>query len=668
MRPPPKRRLSVELLEDRLTPTTGVPWYDAGSLSLSFLPDGTDTGGGTHSSLGSLLGYTSQATWQREILRAYQTWAAVTNVNIGLVADSGLALGAAGLPQEDPRFGDIRIAARPLSTGPGGSLAQAAGFGYADGTWAGDMVLSTTNGFGPTGYDLFSVALHEAGHSLSLLDNASDPTSAMWSVYSRRTGLNAADVAALQALYGARSDDPYEGALGNGTTATAFNLTTNGNLTAITADLTRVGDVDVYRFTTPSGYSGATGLRINLEAAGISLLTARVTVLNAAGQVVASGVATDPLSNDVSVVVPNYKASTTYYVKVEGASGDVFSVGAYNLRLKYSPLSYGTSAVTGSQYVNLEYSANDTRASATPLGMVNSEHATTFTAVGALTSAADVDWYKITPSAPAGFTGTLSVGLVPLSGNGFRPVVAVYNAQGVQLPAVVVTNENGAFTVQLGNQQTGTTYYLKVTAADPSGAQAVGAYTLAANVARVAVTTFDPQGTTTLTAAQATVYARMTATETRLTQFSLSAATTGAVRTAVRMSILNGQGQVVFSVVAEAGKPLVTGTIWLLAGEYTVAFQAATADGSALPGLTYTLGKRELSDPMDPFPIDPGGTPLPPPVTSPPPATSPPPPTSPYPTNPPLPPTPVIIILDPLPAPPPGISFDSLISPFLPLP
>lgn len=665
MRQTSPKRLSVELLEDRLTPTTGVPWYDAGSLSLSFVPDGTDAGGGTVSSLGTLLGTTSPATWQREILRAYQTWAAVTNVNIGLVADSGLMLGAAGLPQEDPRFGDIRIAARPLGTGQ--SIAQASGFGYANGTWAGDMVLNSTMTFGAGGYDLFSVALHEAGHSLGLLDNPTDPTSAVWSYYTQRTGLGAGDVAAVQALYGVRSADPYEGAAGNGTTATAFNLTANGNLTAITADLTTAGDVDVYRFTTPSHYSGATGLRINLEAAGISLVTARVTVLNAAGQVVASAVATDPLSNNVSVVVPNYQAATTYYVKVEGASGDVFSVGAYNLRLKYSPLAYGTSAVTGSQFVNLEYTANDTRGTATTLGMVNSAHSTTFTAVGALTSTADVDWYKITPNAAAAFTGTLSVGLVPLSGNGFRPQVAVYDAQGALLPAVVVTNENGAFTVQLGAQATGTTYYLRVAAADPAGGHATGAYVLAANLARAAVTTFDAQGTTTLTSTQATVFAKMTAAETRLTQFSLSAATTGTARAAVRMTILNAQGQAVYSIVTEAGKPLSTGTLWLLAGEYTVAFQAATADGSALAGLTYSLGKRELSDPVDPYPIDPTDPGTPPPPTSPPP-TSPPPPPPTEPTTPPLPPPPVVIILDPLPAPPPGVTYDALRDPFAPPP
>lgn len=659
MRQTSPKRLSVELLEDRLTPTTGISWYDAGKLTLSFVPDGADTGGGTHSSLSALLG-SNAAAWKREILRAYQTWAAATNLNVGLVADSGLALGVAGLPQMDPRFGDIRIAARPLSAGHGGagdSLAQAVGFEYGGGTWSGDMVLNANNPFSIGGgggtSDLFSVALHEAGHSFGLLDRTADPTAAMWSTYSLRTGLSASDLAAIQALYGVRSADPYEGSAGNGTTGAAFNLTQNGNLTAISADLTQVGDADVYRFTTPAGASGITGLKVNLEVAGISLLTAKVSVLDAAGQVVATGVATDPLSNNVSVTLPGYQSSTTYYVKVEGAGTDVFSVGAYNLRLAYSK-AYGTSAVGGSQYVNLEGVSNESLATAAKLGMANAAHSTTFTVVGALATGADADWYKITPNAAAGFTGTLTVGLVPLSGNGFRPVVAVYNAAGELLPSVVVTNEDGAFTVQLGAQQTGATYYLKVSAADPTGGRAVGAYTLAANLSRTDVTTFDLQGEHTLTAAQPTVYARMTASETRLTQFSLSAsAATGSPRAAVRMAVFDSQGQLVFSIVAEAGQSLATGTLWLMGGDYTIAFTAATKDGSPLTGLTFNLGKRERSDPMDPVLEDPIGLPTLPTTPAPPPATTP------APT-----PPPIVTILDPIPEPPAGTVFAPVPGPF----
>src|SRR5437016_9177080 len=123
------RRLSVDQLEDRITPTFGIPWFDGTSLTLSFVPDGTNISGSS-SNLFSLLNSTaSQQQWQREILRAYQTWAVQANVSVGLVADGGQVMGIPGAPQEDPRFGDIRIGARPLSLGTADDhMAGAVGF------------------------------------------------------------------------------------------------------------------------------------------------------------------------------------------------------------------------------------------------------------------------------------------------------------------------------------------------------------------------------------------------------------------------------------------------------------------------------------------------------------------------------------------------------------
>src|SRR5262245_2358803 len=110
-RPSPITR-GPEPLEDRTVPTSfGTGWADPGHLTLSFAPDGTTTPGGP-SSLGTTLsGVGSSAAWQREILRAFQTWAVNANVNIGLVADSGPALGTPGSVQGDARFGDVRVAA-----------------------------------------------------------------------------------------------------------------------------------------------------------------------------------------------------------------------------------------------------------------------------------------------------------------------------------------------------------------------------------------------------------------------------------------------------------------------------------------------------------------------------------------------------------------------------
>ena len=50
--------------------------------------------------------------------------------------------------------------------------------------------------------DLFSVALHEAGHAFGLGDTT-DPTSVLYQFYSARTGLSQTDVTMLQSLYGA---------------------------------------------------------------------------------------------------------------------------------------------------------------------------------------------------------------------------------------------------------------------------------------------------------------------------------------------------------------------------------------------------------------------------------------------------------------------------------
>jgi hypothetical protein len=622
MKRPSPLRLTVDQLEDRLTPTWGIAWYNPGSLSLSFVPDGTDVSG-RPSSLHALLGPDSSA-WQTEILRAFQTWAIETNINIGIVGDGGQAMGIAGLAQGDSRFGDIRIGARPLSETAGNKdLAATVGFDYSGGTWSGDFLINSLFPVGightATQYDLFAVALHEASHSFGFGDDATNPASVMWPGYTPWTGLTEFDVSAIQSLYGIRSADPFESATGNETTGTAFDLTQNGNLTAFSADITRIGDVDVYRFTTPAS-SSITGLSIDLQAAGISLLTARVTVLDEQGNVVSSAVTVDPLSNDLSIALADYQPSTTYFVKVEGAGTNVFSAGAYVLRLSYTGETHGNSFAFGSSYVNSESAANDSLESAGALGFTSDAHTAMFAAVGQIDSPADVDWYRITPTDLTNTSGTLTVGVLPTDARGLRPTVAVFDAQGVELDAVVVTNENGAFTVQLADQAPGTTYFLRVNAADPAGTNATGGYALAASLAPVEVTEFQGLNSSTLSASQNQLYSQMTLSGGKLTQFSLSATSAaGAVDSAVRVTVFNSAGQSIFSIVAEAGKALTTGTVWLSAGTYTVVFNAATRDGSALEGLTFNLAARERSDPVDPYVEPPLGPPTPPQPQPPPP-------------------------------------------------
>ena len=90
--------------------------------------------------------------------------------------------------------------------------------------------------------------------------------------------------------------------------------------------MTTIGDVDVYSFKVES-----TTATVTLQAKGLSLLPARVSVYDAAGTLVATGAATDVFDNDVSLQLSGLTANASYFVKVEGATSDVFGVGAYRL-------------------------------------------------------------------------------------------------------------------------------------------------------------------------------------------------------------------------------------------------------------------------------------------------------------------------------------------------
>ena len=204
--------LTAERLEDRAQPSVfGDPWPNADRLTLSFAPDGTRVAGDTQDRLGagqpsSLFGTMAAAgdpaAWQQEILRAFQTWAVHTNVNIGVVPDPGNAFGSYPDPAAAPG-GDIRVGAFATSDDVV-SINQP--YNVLTGPWAGTVLFNATKAFSAGAadgkYDLFSATLDEAGNVLGLADST-DPTSALYGHYlGARHGLNASDVAAVQALYG----------------------------------------------------------------------------------------------------------------------------------------------------------------------------------------------------------------------------------------------------------------------------------------------------------------------------------------------------------------------------------------------------------------------------------------------------------------------------------
>src|SRR5205807_136177 len=91
------------------------------------------------------------------------------------------------------------------------------------------------------------------------------------------------------------------------------------------------GDVDFYKYTLPS--HSDKDLTVTVQTAGISLLTPRLTVYDAAGNVVGTATSADPLDGGVCVHLKHTAPGETYYFKVEGSRSDVFGVGGYRLKI-----------------------------------------------------------------------------------------------------------------------------------------------------------------------------------------------------------------------------------------------------------------------------------------------------------------------------------------------
>ena len=369
-----RTRLTLDGLERRDVPATfGVPWANGTALTVSFVPDGADVDGSANQ-LQAVMARSglSAAVWQREILRAFQAWASRADLNVGVVGDDGSALGAAGNPQADPRFGDIRIFAVPLSssllaiTTPPGDLA---------GTRSGDIILNSNYNFGVGAgaqRDLYTVFLQEGGHALGI-GNSPNTSSAMYEFYQgTRTGLSAEDVGRIQDLYGARPARTWEPAGGNNSASAATPL--GGTDIRVTfGDVADATDADWYRFTAPA--DGAT--TITLQVTGLSLLTGRVAVFNSAlGRV---GIATATgVGQDLTLTL-NLRAGATYFVRVDEATGTRFAAGQY--RLQVAGAAGGDPVVTlGGQPAADDANTNDSFLSATRLDNVSPNGGTAYRA------------------------------------------------------------------------------------------------------------------------------------------------------------------------------------------------------------------------------------------------------------------------------------------------
>jgi hypothetical protein len=625
------RVLTVESLEPRIVRSVlGLAWRDPTHLSLSFATDGTPIASDTSNLFQTLNSqFPTPASWQSVIVQAFQTWATETNVSVGLVSDSGAPFGVAGLMQGDPRFGDIRIGARPMSTDV--MAITVPPDPYYSGTLSGDVIFNSSANLNPS--DLFDVALHEAGHALGLGDST-DPNSVMYPQVNPNATLSPGDIANIQALYGTPAPDPNGS---DGTFATATPISTPplyAGLTPLVAygDRTTLSDTNIFSVQPPVLYGGP--VTIQLYTAGISFMQPRLDVYDQKLRLLGQAQSTSVFGDVISVHLANVNPFGKYYIQVDSPAQNVFGTGRYALSVTFDGLSLvNPSTLPGilrgpydslsaediagllsnplGVLFNSDLQTNDTFLTADPLQTQTGYPANSqYDVVASLTGLFGAQFYRIqAPQAPAGQSDVLTVSLTAMPVNGIVPVVSIYDANTNPVPAQVLLNGNGTYLVQATGLSPGATYYLQVSAAPPPAA-AVGNYAMVADFGGVPaqVQTFvgdtlgrsDPENDYSLYVAQ-----------TQLFQFVLSTGTAGSASGVhVLMQIYDSTGQLVFTLAGPVGKTVSGASVLLTPGQYRVRFSVVNSSGTAPPPISYSLNGASISDPIGAAKSDPTDEPM----------------------------------------------------------
>jgi hypothetical protein len=668
------RRLNCEPLEKRLTMNgDSANWLNAQSLTLSFAPDGTSVSGES-SALEKTMTDASLTQWRETIVRAFQTWAQKASINIGIVEDGGEPLGIRGVSHDDQRFGDIRIAGVPLSPDTLGEAIHESR--TMVGTWAGDVVFNTRVSW-TSEADLFSVALHEAGHVLGL-EHSAEPLSPMFKHgISQTAGPTAGDVAALQSVYGARRADIYEGAQGNETISRATRIPHseasdgfNGATPLVVyGDIGNSTDKDVFELPVLLGCQGP--LTFELVTKGISLLSGRMTLLDRHGNVLRQVSTAASLGDKVALHLSS-ATEGKYYIQIDAATTDAFSSGAYAVVTKYDPL-LTTSAAdidksvlqgfrwqartddndaavdvrklldpSGSPQLDNDLHQDDSVSTAVTLqATLDTPAVKKFQFVGTISDAVDVDLFRLrSQSAPSALRG-LTVSVESLEMGGLIPAVTLLDKSGNALPITVLTNGNGQVMVRAAGIQANQDYFIQISGRGST----LGNYALAASydditLTRTSVLAGDLSADTPFQAA--TMYVARP----QLFSFAMDSQTAalGPGVAPIWATVFDDKHRTVAFLGSDVGQYRSGSAVLLQPGTYFIEIEGRGPDGSGSPNASFTLYADRISDPVGPPVLPPGTQPAFPtdPVTG----------LFIYPGQPPT-ASPVIIVPPPSPLPPP---------------
>ena len=437
--------------------------------------------------------------WQQAVLSGFQTWLVHTAADLGVVPDEGLPLGTLGPTTGDTRFGDIRVAARPLANDVLAiSMSQDA---LLSGSWAGDVILNSQAEFHSLD-EFYSVVLHEAGHVLGL-PHSEDPASPMH-VHGASTALSLtqADILAVQQRHGQRlleviANDQLSQATRLNWPAAPEDL--EGRAPALSfGEISPESDVDFYEVRAVDRDDGPLTVRLRTHA--VSQLVPQLSIFNEQGSLLQQADAAGLADRDITLTLPNTVRGDSYFIEVRAAAEGLASVGSYALvvtqddrlvvdlstidRWISGPLRLLTEDDISSLFddddglVREEDHADDEAATAMEL-KPTAEFATNvrYDTLGSLTDDGDTDFYKF--DSPE-FTTPLvmHIAVRSLQPGRLVPSVTLLAGEGDPQPFEVLVNGGGELLLQSIDVDSDREYRVQVSAAPGSSLLQSGNYEL----------------------------------------------------------------------------------------------------------------------------------------------------------------------------------------------
>lgn len=605
-------------------------------VTVSFAPDSVGIGIFRNEIHQHLKATMDEKQYRIEILKACQEWSRNSGINFALVGDSPRDFGTPGLSQSDPRFGDIRFGAFPQTN----VLGNAIPYHPTAGTWAGDILLDTntiyeiqspeTTQIVAERADLFSVALHELGNTIGLVDDNFDPESVMYYRYAgRRQSLSPFDVQNVQFLYGPRANDPYEDRQGNERIATASIINWSADF-AINSSQTVRGrinasqDVDVYRIR---GNTLSDKLWVTVNCRGLSLLCPKVTILDDEGRVIDTASSESPLDNSVTKELTSLYPDETRYLVVEWNGIPEFEFGDYELELNVNQPAVPASLwqvedddgqpfsdVDDESFedrlfelagaVDTELGTNDSPSTATqlisPIGMAPGSR---YESVGTALKN-DVDCFSVRAAADA--TGSMMVHLRPLATSYQQFSVTLLDSSFKILRPTITYHSDGDIDVELARVTPDAHYIIVVAMLQPNDTPVN--YLLVTDIATTN-SSLETIQQVRLTATAAEAMGTMTTYKTQLFKFALNVNSTDKVNQAVQLTIYSDTGRAEATIICKAGNSA-RNLIWLQAGKHTFRFTALANSGRRIVTSNTTLRGASVSDDEGPILIDPSGNPV----------------------------------------------------------